>query len=108
MRNGRFITDNWSIKSNRGDWAIKGSFGLDGTLDYDVHLVVPPIVQRDMKDLAKYRDLVNLFRDKSGNLVLDLEIGGTSRSPKVKLDMTAAKSKAAESLIDKAKDWLKQ
>lgn len=108
MRNGRFVTDNWSIKSNRGDWSIKGSFGIDGTLDYDVHLIVPPGVQRDMKDLSKYRDLVNLFRDQSGNLVLDLQIGGTSESPKVSLDMTAAKSKAADNLIDKAKDWLKK
>ncbi len=108
MTNGRFVTDNWTIGSNRGDWSIKGSFGIDGSLDYTVHLVVPPLVQRDMKDLSKYRDLVNLFRDKSGNLVLDFQVGGTGRSPKVSLDMSAARSKAAESLIDKAKDWLKQ
>ena len=108
MRNGRFVTDNWTIRSNRGDWSIKGSFGIDGTLDYTVHLIVPPSVQRDMKDLSKYRDLVNLFRDQSGNLVLDLQIGGTGRSPKVSLDTSAAKRKATESLIDKAKDWLKK
>ena len=108
MRNGRFVTDNWTISSNRGDWSIKGSFGIDGTLDYAVHLVVPPSVQRDMKDLSKYRDLVDLFRDRSGNLVLDLRVGGTGESPKVSLDMSAAKSKAAEGLIDKAKDWLKK
>ncbi len=108
MRNGRFVTDNWTIGSNRGDWSIKGSFGIDGTLDYTVHLIVPPSVQRDMKDLSKYRDLVNLFRDQSGNLVLDFQVGGTGRSPKVSLDMSAARSKATENLIDKAKDWLKQ
>ena len=108
MKKGRFVTDNWTIRSNRGDWSIKGSFGIDGTLDYNVHLVVPPLVQRDMKDLSKYRDLVDLFRDQSGNLVLDLQVGGTGRSPKVSLDMSAAKSKAADDLIDKAKDWLKK
>jgi hypothetical protein len=112
MTNGRFVTENWTIKSNRGDWAVKGSFGIDGTIDYKAHLVVPPAVQQNMKDLSKYRDLVELFRDESGNLVLDLEIGGTSTSPRVSLDMSAAKAKAAEkaaeNLIDRAKDWLKK
>jgi hypothetical protein len=112
LRDGRLITENWTIKSNRGDWAIKGSFGLDGTLDYAAHLVVPPAVQARMKDLSKYRDLVNLFRDAQGNLVLDLDFGGTSKDPKVSIDMSGAKEKAAEKardeLLKKAKDLFKK
>jgi hypothetical protein len=109
---GRLLTDNWTIKSNKGDWAIKGSFGFDGTLDYAVRLVVPPAVQSQMKDLSKYRDLVDLFRDAQGNLVLDLDMGGTSTEPKVSIDMSGAKEKAADKardeLLKKAKDLLKR
>jgi hypothetical protein len=112
LSEGRFITENWTIKSNRGDWAIKGSFGLDGTLDYAARLVVPPAVQAEMKDLSKYRDLVDLFRDAKGNLVLDLEFGGTSKDPKVSIDMSRAGEKAAEKakneLLDRAKKLFKK
>lgn len=112
VRDGRVVTENWTIKSNKGDWAIKGSFGLDGTLDYAVRLVVPPAVQGQMKDLSKYRDLVDLFRDAQGNLVLDLDLGGTSKDPKVSIDMSGGREKAAEkamdSLLKKAKDLFKK
>jgi hypothetical protein len=112
LRDGRFRTENWTIKSNKGDWAIKGSFGLDGTLDYAARLVVPPAVQSQMQDLSKYRDLVDLFRDAQGNLVLDLDLGGTSKDPKVSIDMSGAKNKAVEKtkdeLLKKAKDLFKK
>lgn len=112
VRGGRFVTENWTIKSNRGDWAIKGSFGLDGTLDYAVRLVVPPVVQDQMKDLSKYRDLVDLFRDANGNLILDFDLGGTSEHPKASIDMSGAREKGAEKMRDellrKAKDLFKK
>jgi len=112
LRDGRFRTENWTIKSNKGDWAIEGSFGLDGTLDYAARLVVPPAVQAQMKDLSKYRDLVDLFRDAQGNLVLDLDLGGTSNDPKVSIDMSGARNKATEKakneLLKKAKDLFKK
>ncbi len=103
IREGRMFTDDWKIRSKNGDWAIRGSFGFDGTLEYVASLVIPPSVQKDMKDLSKYRDLVDLFRDEKGNIVLDFDIGGEAKSPKVKLDRTRAKQKAGEKLIDELK-----
>jgi hypothetical protein len=103
IENGRMFTDDWIIKSKSGDWTIRGSFGFDGTLDYVATVVIPTAVQRDMKDLSKYRDLVDLFRDETGNLVLDLNIGGEAKSPRIKLDRTRAKQKAGEKLFDELK-----
>jgi hypothetical protein len=112
IRDGRFMTENWTIRSSKGDWAIRGSFGFDGTLDYRAHLVVPPSVQQQMKDLSKYRDLVDLFRDTGGNLVLDLNVGGTGMNPTISVDMSTAKNKATEkamdSILQKAKDLFKK
>jgi hypothetical protein len=103
IENGRMFTDDWIIASNSGDWAIRGSFGFDGTLDYVATLVVPPVVQADWKDLSKYGDLADLFKDGQGNLVFNFAIGGVAKSPTVKLDRTGMERKAGEKLIDELK-----
>ncbi len=112
VRDGRFITEGWKITSPKGYWTIKGSFGFDGTLDYAVNLVIPPTVQREMKDLGKYPDVVDLIRDREGNLVLDLHLGGMAKSPKVSLDLSKAKAKATDKVIDSVRkkllDYLKK
>ncbi|MCU0638979.1 MAG: AsmA-like C-terminal region-containing protein [Candidatus Krumholzibacteria bacterium] len=103
IENGRLTTDDWKIRSSGGDFAISGSFGFDGSLDYRAHIVIPPQAQQKMKDLEKFGEMVDLFRDGKGNLVLDLDVGGTAKSPKVALDQTSAKEKAGRKLIDGVK-----
>lgn len=100
VKDGRFTTDDWKIKSSRGDWAIKGSFGFNGTLDYAVHVVIPPDVQRMMKDVDKYKGIFDLMRDQSGNLVLDMKIGGTTQHPSASLDLTKVKSKVQDRVLE--------
>jgi hypothetical protein len=107
VKDGRFITNDWKVGSSQGDWSIKGSFGFDGTLDYAVHLVVPPAVQAQMKDIDRYKAAFDLMRDKSGALVLDMHIGGTSKHPSATLDLSKAKSKAQERVIEGLRRLLK-
>jgi hypothetical protein len=103
VKDGRFISDNWKIKSSRGDWSIKGSFGFDGTLDYAVHVVIPPDVQNMMKGIDRYKSAFDLMRDKSGNLVLDIKLAGTANRPSASLDLTQAKGKVQDKLVDELK-----
>ncbi len=107
VKDGRFITNDWKVGSSRGDWSIKGSFGFDGTLDYAVHLVIPAAVQAQMKDIDRYKAAFDLMRDKSGDLVLDIQVGGTSRRPSATLDLSKAKSKAQERAIEGLKKLLR-
>ncbi|MCX5753476.1 MAG: hypothetical protein NTW97_07475, partial [Candidatus Krumholzibacteria bacterium] len=107
VKDGRFITNDWKVDSSRGDWSIIGSFGFDGTLDYAVHLVIPSAVQAQMKDIDRYKAAFDLMRDKSGNLVLDIHVGGTSKHPSATLDLSKAKSKAQERAIEGLKKLLK-
>jgi hypothetical protein len=107
VKDGRFITDDWKVASARGDWAIKGSFGFDGTLDYAVHLVIPPAVQAQMKDLDRYKAAFDLMRDAGGALVLDIHVGGTAKHPSAALDLSKARSKAQERAIEGLKKLLK-
>lgn len=107
IEKGRVSSEVWKIRSKNGDWDIAGSFGFDGTLDYKAGLVITPPQQAYMKDLARYAAIIDLFRDDEGNILLMLDIGGTAKQPKVKLDQSKAKEKAGKKLLDGAKDKLK-
>lgn len=111
VKNGRFMTDDWKINSSRGAWDIKGSFGFDGTLDYAVRVVVPPAVQAQMKSLANYKQAFDLMRDANGNLTIDIHIGGTTKHPSASFDLTKARAKmqqkVMEGLKNKASEYLK-
>ncbi len=107
IEKGRVGSELWKIRSKNGDWDIAGSFGFDGTLDYKAGLVITPRQQADMKDLARYSAIIDLFRDDEGNILLMLDIGGTAKQPKVRLDQSKAKEKAGKKLLDGAKDKLK-
>ena len=100
IEKGRLSTDDWKIDSSSGNWDIRGSFGFDGTLDYKARLFMTPQMQKKIKDLNKYRDIVELFRDDNGNLILDLDISGDSKSPKVGIDQSRAQKKAGEKLLE--------
>jgi hypothetical protein len=103
IENGRLRTDDWRISSPSGNWAIRGSFGFDGSLDYTATLVIPPRALDGMIDVSKHRDLVELFKDDRGNVVLDFTIGGRAKSPKFTLDRTRIERKAGEKLLDELK-----
>ncbi len=107
LQDGRFMTDDWKINSSSGAWAIKGSFGLDGSLDYTVHAVIPPAVQQRMKNIDAYKSALDLMRDSSGNLVLDMRIKGTAKSPSAMLDLTQAKSKAQDKVLEGLKKLIR-
>jgi len=108
VQNGRFVTDDWKIASSSGAWAIKGSFGLDGSLDYTVHAVIPPAVQQRMKNIDAYKSALDLMRDSSGNLVLDIRVTGTSKHPSAMLDLSKAKSKAQDKVLEGLKKLIRQ
>ena len=104
---GRVTSEVWRIASKNGNWDIDGSFGFDGTLDYNAGLVITPQQQVHMKDLAKYAGIIDLFKDDDGNILLMLDIGGTAQQPKVRLDQSRAKENAGKKLLNEAKDKLK-
>ncbi|MBN2184735.1 MAG: hypothetical protein JW746_05360 [Candidatus Krumholzibacteriota bacterium] len=100
IEKGRLGTDDWKIDSSSGNWDVNGSFGFDGTLDYKARLFMTPQMQKKIKDLNKYRDLIDLFRDEKGNLILDLDVSGNSKTPKVGIDQSRAQKKAGEKLLE--------
>jgi hypothetical protein len=112
VKNGRVETNDLKINSSRGSWTVKGSFGFDGTLDYAVRVVVPPAVQAEMKSLANFKQAFDLMRDANGNLTLDMHIGGTAKHPSATFDLTTAKAKMQQKIMEglrgKANELLKK
>jgi hypothetical protein len=104
---GRVIIKDWDMKSRDGDIMAGGSIGFDGTMDCTARLTIPPGTQNKMKDLHKYGDLMNLFRDGKGNLAFVFDIGGTVKSPRVALDQSRAREKAKEKIVDELKEKAK-
>ncbi len=100
---GKVIIDEWKMEAKSGNILAAGNIGLDGVLNCRAKIIIPPAVQADMKDLRKYRDLADLFRDESGNLVFPLDIGGTAKSPKVSLNQSGARKKAEEKVMEELK-----
>ncbi len=103
ISDGRVIIKDWNMKSRDGDILAGGSIGFDSTLDLTARLTIPPGTQEKMKDLRKYGDLVNLFRDDKGNLVFVFDIGGTVKSPRVALNQSRAREKAKDRVVDELK-----
>ena len=99
IKKGWVKTQDWQITSSKGDWLVRGGFSLRGLLDYSARLTIPPDVQKGM-DTGKYGDVLNLLKDKNGNLVLDFQIRGDMKRPRVSLDLENVKVKAAGDLFE--------
>lgn len=107
LEDGRIRTDDWRIESRDGIWSIAGSFGLDGTLDYLVHVIVPPATQTRMKNIEAFNKAFDLMRDQSGNLVLDIKVKGNARQPSAMLDVSRARSKAQDKVMEGLKKLIR-
>ena len=86
--------------THSGEFTLAGSVGLDGSLDYHVHALLP---KRYLPpDLREQKALVELLVDANGRLPLDFVVTGSVSNPKVKIDLAQLQSQAA----DRAKQQL--
>lgn len=123
IQGGRMVLSNLTIKAFNADYVVNGSQGLDGSLDYRLALYLPEGTASRLKVSGFAGEAVNLFKDQSGRLRFDFNIGGTTDDPKVQLDTGPAQKRAEDlakqkiddetkklqqSLQDKASDALKK
>ena len=90
---GRVFTGPATLHGPQGDWLFLGSVGLDGTLDYNVSVTVPPaLVQRLGAHAAA---AAGALADPQGRVLMDFRVTGPARAPKVVWDPSAMKARAA-------------
>jgi hypothetical protein len=123
VENGRLVIRDLSINALNAQYLVNGSQGLDGTLDYRLALYLPESAGAKIKVSGFAGEAVNLFKDQSGRLKFDFNVGGTMDSPKLQLDtgpvqrraedlakqkLEEEKKKLEKQLKDKAGDALKK
>ncbi len=92
VENGRFSTDEVTMKSSAAEWLASGSVGFDGSLDYAITATLSPGASERLKE--KTSSLSSLFADEKGRVVLDLLIKGNTKKPEVSYDMKKTASRA--------------
>jgi hypothetical protein len=96
IEGGRLLIKNLKIAAVDADYVVNGSHGLDGTLDYKMALYLPPEMSTKVSVGGFAGEAVNLFKDESGRLKFDFNVGGSVGDPKVQLDTGPAKKRAEE------------
>jgi hypothetical protein len=96
IEGGRLLIKNLKISAVDADYVVNGSHGLDGTMDYKMALYLPPEMSTKVSVGGFAGEAVNLFKDESGRLKFDFNVGGSVGDPKVQLDTGPAKKRAEE------------
>jgi len=110
IENGRIQVKDLKVNAGTTDFAMGGSQGLDGSLDYALLVKLPPSFSDKIKLGGTAAELLELFKDKEGRYNFNFDVGGTSTSPVVRLNAKAqedaAKNKLQEDLKKKAQEGL--
>ncbi len=108
IQNQRLYFDDFFAQTKDADWQVSGSVGFDGSLDYAISATLS-------KDLSSRFDRLGevsqFLKNDAGRVVLDLKLGGTSKSPTFTLDTSRAEKKFQSQLKikqDELKDELKK
>jgi uncharacterized protein involved in outer membrane biogenesis len=108
VQKGRLTLKDLTITASTGQYVVNGSQGLDGSLDYHMALYLPASTAPKLNIPGFAGEAVNLFKDQSGRLKLDFNIGGTTDNPKVQLDTDPAKNRAVDLAKQKLEDEKKK
>lgn len=93
IEHGRVITDPVQITGPNGDYRLIGSVGFDGALDYAVSVTLPPAAVEALK--ARSALAAGAMQDDKGQLLLDLRVTGTAKSPRVAWDTQSMRDRIA-------------
>jgi len=93
VEHGRVVTDSVRFGGGAGQWQASGAIGFDGALDYAVSATLPPSVTQALA--ARSALAAGALTDAQGNLLLDLRVTGTAKSPRVAWDPTAMRDRIA-------------
>lgn len=94
VQEGQVRLPRMQLQGSDADASVDGRIGLDGALDLAVNLRLSEGLTRQALQKPEARALGKLFTDSQGRLVLDFDVGGSLKAPKVRADLqaTAARS----------------
>jgi hypothetical protein len=112
IADGKLNVKDLKIGGNDADITVNGVHGLDGSMDYAMHVRLPQSASASVKLPGVADQLLQFFKDKEGRLNLDFQVTGQTQSPVLKLDTRAQeemlKQKARDEVGKKLSDPLKK
>lgn len=112
VRDGRLITPDLVLGGKDANWKAKGDVAFDGKMNYAVEVELSGELSKRFAERFG-SGVGSLLEGDAGRIALNLDVGGTVRDPKVKLDRDAITKriaqKAAQELeksLDKNKEKL--
>ena len=91
VQQGRIVNDAVVLRSDYGEWKVAGAVGFDGSLDYAVSVTLPQSVTQAISTRSALA--AGALSDAQGNVLLDLRVGGTAKSPRVSWDAAAMRDR---------------
>jgi uncharacterized protein involved in outer membrane biogenesis len=101
IQDGRVWFDDCAASSKQGDFDLKGSLGLDGSLDYQLTTVLSPELSTRFDALG---DVSDYFKNEQGRVVLDIRITGPAKNPEFALDYSKAEQRLKDRLKAQAQE----
>ncbi len=102
LADGRLNVRDLKIGGRDADLTLNGVHGLDGTMDYAMHVRLPQSVSDKISLPGVGDQLLQFFKDKEGRLNLDFLVSGQTQSPVLKLDTRAQEGLLKQKLQDDA------
>jgi hypothetical protein len=104
ISDGRVNIKDLKIAALGADYLVNGSQGLDGSMDYRVSMLLSEQASAKVSIPGFVGEALNLFKDESGRVKLDLSVGGMSANPSVALDTRQMQLRAEEAAKQKLTD----
>jgi AsmA protein len=101
IEDGRIYFDDFSAITTDGDLGLTGSLGLDGSLDYQLTVVLSPDLSARFNALG---DLSSYLKNDQGRVVLDIKVGGKAKRPRFTFDTSRAEKRLQDQLKSKVQD----
>ncbi len=108
IKDGRIQIKDLKISALNGDYVVNGSQGIDGSLDYATSLYLPEKTSSAISVGGFTGDAINAFKDPTGRLKFDFNVGGTTDDPKVQLNTDAARKRVEDLAKQKVQDEAKK
>jgi len=103
IANGRLTMGDLKLSSQKTDFVLSGSQGLDGSLDYQLLVKLPQELTGKLKIGGLGGELLEYLKDKDGKLNLNFLVKGTATKPAFALDTKQIEAAAKQALEAKAK-----
>ncbi len=96
IKDGRVVIPDLKIAALGADYTINGSQGLDGTLDFNMAMLLSEATSARVNVPGFAGEALAVLKEPNGRVKLDFLVGGTLDNPKVQLDTKAAQARVAD------------